>query len=151
MVKDSFPLVRWRRIGGDPPPISNKGRYVRRVVRLVLADGESVTIGSLSSALGHSGDFVVTNVRLWGALSGSAVSTATFMAYPGNLLAGAGTSASPLEVTDEGTFSSRAAVEFTIPRAHAVNTVYNTGSTAKIVSIIGSSGFAYVTCMQFAA
>jgi len=145
---DSFPLVRWRKLRGDPPPISNAGRYVRRVVKLSLTDGEVATLGSISSVLGHGGDFVITSIRMWGALGNTSV---TFAAFPGALLAGVSQTAQSVIVTDEGTQSSRPAVEFTVPRSHAVSHIYTTGSTQKVFSIVGTAGSAYVTCMQFAA
>lgn len=150
---DSFPLIRWSKLGGNPPPISNKGRYVKRVVKVDTADGESVTDGKISSALGHAGDFVITSARCWAVLtttSGTGTNI-TFNAFPQNLLSNSGANTDALSVSDLGTFSSRAAVKFDIPRAHAVITDYGTEGGRAIFACVGAGATFYITCWQYAA
>ena len=150
--KESFPLVRWKKLGGNPPPISSAGRYVKRVVKVDIEIGGHLTVGAISTALGHAGDFVITMLRCWGVVPvGTIFSENTFLAYPNNLISGAPATADNLSVYDAGTGSSRPAVCFEIPRAHASIQNYDTASTVKIVSSANTGAHVYVTCWQYAA
>lgn len=151
--QDSFPLIRWTKLGGNPPPISNKGKYVKRIVKIDTADGESVTNGKISVALGHAGDFVITMCRCWAVLSTTA-GTGTniaFNAFPQWLLSNSGTSSDALSVSDLGTFSSRAAVKFEIPRSHALISEYDVQGDRVLFAAVGAGATFYVTCWQYAA
>ena len=150
--KESFPLVRWKKLGGNPPPISSAGRYVKRVVKVDIEIGGHLTVGAISTALGHAGDFVITMLRCWAASSGNATFLAnTFVAYPNNLISGAPATTDNLSVYDAGTGSSRPAVSFEVPRAHASIQNYDTASTVKVVSSATTGAHVYVTCWQYAA
>ena len=150
--KESFPLVRWKKLGGNPPPISSAGRYVKRVVRVDVESGGHLTVGAICAALGHAGDFVITTLRCWGTVPDrNAFSGNTFLAYPNNLISGAPATADNLTVYDAGTANSRPAVCFEIPRAHASIQNYDTSSVVKVVSSATTGAHVYVTCWQYAA
>ena len=150
--KESFPLVRWKKLGGNPPALSSAGRYVKRVVKVDTEAGGHLTVGAISSALGHAGDFVITMLRCWAFVAvGSVFSDNTFLAYPNNLISGAPATADNLSVYDAGTGSSRPAVCFEIPRAHANIQSYDTASAVKVVSSANTGAHIYVTCWQYAA
>ena len=150
--KESFPLVRWKKLGGNPPPVSSAGRYVKRVVKVDVEAGGHLTVGAISAALGHAGDFVITMLRCWAAIPVSNVfADNTFLAYPNNLISGAPSTADNLSVYDAGTGTSRPAVCFEVPRAHASIQNYDTASVVKIVSSATTGAHVYVTCWQYAA
>jgi len=142
----------WQRISGNPPPISNAGQYVKRTV--VLEEGAAgataiLSVGSVSTALGRSGDFFVSNIKMWQLLPASTVSSGTvFTARPANLLGGVPTTMDDVIVRDFGTGSSRASVMFQVPKERAAILNYDTASTTVLAS--SADGFvAHVTVWQY--
>jgi hypothetical protein len=149
LAKDVYPLLRWYAISGDPPPISEAGRYVKRKVRLLLTAAGDVTVGTLSQQLGHGGDFVILQIHAWAAMGTSGANSATFSYYPGTLLSGGLTANNALTVGDEGTFSRRSGVGVDIPKGRTICRAYDTASTQKILTSTGACTV-YVSCLQFA-
>jgi len=144
-----LPLVSWQRISGNPPPISNAAQYVKRVVTLEADASTILSVGSVSSALGRTGDFFIQNIKMWEQVTaGTVFGNATFTARPANLLGGVPTSMDDVIVRDYGTANSRASVMFQVPRERAAICNYDTASTTLLASSTNPY-IAHVTVWQY--
>ncbi len=143
MQRKFNPFVYYEAEVGNPPPVSNSAKRIPRTIVLSTAGNTAdFTFGSISGALGHSGDFSVRRVRAWAlATTGD---KATFTCYPQFLMAGSPTNIDNVTVSDVGTATSLPSVRFIVPEGHAAMVNYDTASATKFLSC-ALSGVASVT------
>jgi hypothetical protein len=165
MQRENGTVLKIGSAAGDPPAITNNGKFVDRIVDIPASDGnDTISIGLICQALenkvsvgdidstGCRGDFFVLKIQIWatGAVDGKL--TASFK--PNNLLTNAGRlqdGADLVAATDFGTGSRRAGIKCHVPAANARLLSFNTGSpdlvATKIFSGTGSSSKAgWGTC-----
>ena len=107
---------------GDPPAITNQGKFIDRVV-LVDTTTTELTIGAISSALkstqvtgsGASGDFYIRSIKIWGSPVAGPKNVVVAKFHLGSLIVAASSSMDPVVVRDYGTGSRRPGVRCSIP------------------------------------
>ena len=116
------PQPRFGSIVGDPPAITNQGKFIDRVV-LVEPGTDNLTVGSICEALkstaltgsGPTGDFYVTSIKIWGppAITNNLYVAAKF--FLSALLNSSNSNSDPVVVRDYGTGSRRPGIRCTTP------------------------------------
>lgn len=145
--------VTYRALRGNPPPVSNNFKTVKRTVQVSMAAPSSgvtqLTTGAISSALtGVTGDFQVSRLDFY-SLAGyntGSVPSATFTCEQANLLLNNSSLGllQTVSVTDYGTATSMPGVSFFIPRGRGVWITKDTAGSA----ILGSSTTAAVVIVH---
>ena len=127
---------------GDPPAITNQGKFIDRVVH-VEPGTTNLTIGAISQALksqgltgsGPTGDFFIRNIKIWGIATGAAGSHVAAKFFLNNLLNSAGSAADPVVVRDQGTYSRRPGIRCSIPLPASKLQNFDTASTVTIAEL----------------
>ena len=122
-------------ISGDPPAITNQGRFIDRTIFVTLANNK-LTIGDISRALkgtdyggsGPSGDFYIRSIKIWGSTA-APNTTFTVNFILANLLTSGGTNADPVLVRDVGTGSRCPGARCSIPLPVSKLQNFDTAST----------------------
>ena len=125
---------------GDPPAITNQGKFIDRVV-YVEPGTVNLTIGAISQALksqgltgsGPTGDFFIRNIKIWGGPSDTSVLAAKFILS--NLLNSASSGTDPVVVRDHGTYSRRSGVRCSIPLPASKLQNFDTASTVNVAEL----------------
>jgi hypothetical protein len=141
-------------IQGDPPAITNQGKFIDRVV--LLETTNTITIGAICQALrstaltssGPSGDFYIRSIKIWGLTSSTVGSPLAAKFLMTNLLTNAGASADPIAVRDYGTASRRPGVRCTIPLPQAKLQNFDTGSTIVVAELANNYDCIHVSVRQ---
>ena len=138
----------------NPPPVSNKYRWVKRRVTQTVAistgSPAKITSGTISTALeGVTGDWNVRKVRMWFLPDSGVFPSATFTIYTKNLINSTGTLPDAVYV-DHGTGTSPPKMGFKVPLAHSKNFEYDTAGVTDILQCSGVTGrlICHVTVMQ---
>ena len=132
-------------IGGDPPAITNQGKFIDRTV-LVIPGTNQLTLGFISEALkstgltgsGPTGDFFIRSIKIWGM---PAVSNGSYVAakfFLGALITSAGGNSDPVVVRDYGTASRRSGVRCSIPMVASKLQNFDTTSNTSVAELYGN-------------
>jgi hypothetical protein len=141
-------------IEGDPPAITNHGKFIDRVV---LVENESnLTIGAISRALrstgftssGPSGDFFIRSIKVWGIPSSTTDGPLVAKFLLESLVANAGGGADPVVVRDFGTASRRPGIRCTIPLPASKLQNFDTGSTVVVAELGNKHDCIHVSVRQ---
>ena len=140
------PQPRFGSVEGDPPAITNQGKFIDRIV-LVSLDNDNLTTGGISKALkssglsstGASGDFYIRTIKMWGFLqTNNSNAVAVKFRLATLLVAGqAGGNSDTVVVQDYGTGSRRPGVRCSIPLPAAILQDFNTNSDIIIAETSG--------------
>lgn len=138
----------------NPPPVSNKYRWVKRRVTLTVAistgTSSTLTVGQIATALtGVTGDYNIRKVRAWYLPDSGVFPTATFTVYTKNLIDATGTLPDAV-ITDHGTGTSPPKIGYKVPLARNKNYEYDTASAVDVMGVSAGTGrmVCHVTVMQ---
>ena len=140
-------------ISGDPPAITNQGKFIDRVVYVDPGTSE-LTIGSIAHALkstelsgsGPSGDFYIRNIKMWGTPLSSTPMSIKFILS--NLLVSAGGGADPVVVRDYGTGSRCPGVRCSIPLPVSKLQNFDTANTTVVADLVTIPKVIHVSVRQ---
>ena len=127
---------------GDPPAITNQGKFIDRVV-LVNPVAAEITIGNISQALksveltgsGPTGDFYIRSIKIWGSPLKATLSVSAKF-FLTNLLVAASSNSDSVVVKDYGTTTRRPGVRCTIPLPASKLQNFDTTSTLVVADVI---------------
>lgn len=127
-------------VRGDPPAITNNGRFIDRVVRVANGTPGKLTVGDISVALknsannGPSGDFYIRCIKMWGVAGTTPIGCNFEQAnlVSNNRLSGT----DQIYVQDSGTYASLPGVRASVPLNHAVLQNFDTANTVTLANSI---------------
>lgn len=151
------PQPRFGSLEGDPPAVTNSGKFIDRVV-IVDPGTDKLTIGAICRALkssgvtgsGPTGDFYIRKIKIWGLPSAGTNNYVAAKFYPGALtVAGhASGAADPIVVQDYGTASRLPGVYCSIPLPAAILQNFDTASTINVADLNPTFSCIHVSVRQ---